>query len=172
MWEHLTLAFTTHDLIRKTLALAYILESWLNGSVSSVLTQLFPAGYSMIREPRWGIGGRVAEHFESDLVYNKSPFQGRKKKKIIQVYPFSARMPVKMQKPWWSADLQEHLAKDLLSELTELQSTFHKIVMLKDFWAQAEFTFGIFSTMAVKPRQEYSRKLSQLGGSLTLPERL
>lgn len=171
MWEHITLALTTHDLIRKILALACVLESWLNGSVSSVLTQLFPAGYSMIREPRWGIGGRVAEHFEYDLVYNKSLFQ-EGKKKIIQVYLLSARMPVKTQKTWWSADLQEYLAKDLLSELTELQSTFHKTVMLRDFWAQAKYTSGIFSAMTVKLCQVYSRKLSQLGGSLTLPERL
>lgn len=79
MWEQPTLALIIRDLIRCIPALACILESWLNGSASSVLTQLFPAGYSMIYEPGGGTGGRVATHFRSDLVYSKSLFQVEKK---------------------------------------------------------------------------------------------
>lgn len=130
MWEHLTLALITRDLIRWILALAYILESWLNGSASSVLTQLFPAGYSMIHEPRGGTEGKAAVHFESDLIYNRSLFWGEVG--IIQVYPLSTRIPVKIQKPWWSADLHKHLAKDLLSELAELQTYI-------DLWCSGTF---------------------------------
>lgn len=80
MWELLTLALIIRDLIRSFPALACILESRLNGSASSVLTQLFPAGYSMIHESRGGTGGRVAVHFKSDLVYIKSLFSRWKKK--------------------------------------------------------------------------------------------